>query len=93
MEDQDGQVLAVEETDHHTGVPDPQEIKEKAKHETEKPYWTYESIKKGINKWREDESRKRKEKGKSERKHEPARAYQFGNTVRTLLPSDKNHGD
>lgn len=86
VEDQDGQVLAVEETGHDMRVPDPHEIKEKAKKETEKPYWTYESIKKSLGKWREEEQRKRKDKGKTDRKHEPARAYQFGNTVSESQP-------
>lgn len=86
VEDQDGQVLAVEETGHDMRIPDPHEIKEKAKKETEKPYWTYESIKKSLGKWREEEQRKRKDKGKTDRKHEPARAYQFGNTVSESQP-------
>ncbi|KAI1106945.1 alkali metal cation/H+ antiporter Nha1 C terminus-domain-containing protein [Jackrogersella minutella] len=84
IEDQEGQVLAVEETGHHP-VPDLHEVKEKVKEkaqaETQRPGWTYESLKKSIGKWREDEAQKRKDKSKAQRKHEPARAYQFGNTI------------
>ncbi|KAH9883862.1 alkali metal cation/H+ antiporter Nha1 C terminus-domain-containing protein [Xylariomycetidae sp. FL2044] len=81
VEDQDGQVLAVEENTQHHGLPDPHELKEKAQAEAQKPGWTYDSIKKSIGKWRDEEAQKRKEKAKSDRKHEPARAYQFGNTI------------
>ncbi|KAI1659574.1 alkali metal cation/H+ antiporter Nha1 C terminus-domain-containing protein [Daldinia decipiens] len=80
IEDHDGQVLAVEETGYQP-VQDLHEVKEKAKAETQKPGWTYESLKKSIGKWRDEESQKRNDKAKIERKHEPARAYQFGNTI------------
>ncbi|KAI1376882.1 alkali metal cation/H+ antiporter Nha1 C terminus-domain-containing protein [Hypoxylon crocopeplum] len=80
IEDQEGQVLAVEETGHQP-TQDIHKVKEKAKAETQKPGWTYESLKKSIGKWREEEAQKRKDKTKVERKHEPARAYQFGNTI------------
>ncbi|KAI2465937.1 alkali metal cation/H+ antiporter Nha1 C terminus-domain-containing protein [Annulohypoxylon bovei var. microspora] len=82
IEDQEGQVLAVQETGQHP-IKDLHlhEIKEKAKAETQKPGWTIDSLKKSIGKWRDEETQKRKEKTKTERKHEPARAYQFGNTI------------
>ncbi|KAI1413634.1 alkali metal cation/H+ antiporter Nha1 C terminus-domain-containing protein [Hypoxylon sp. FL1857] len=80
IEDEEGQVLAVEETGHQP-IQDLHKVKEKAKAETQKPGWTYESLKKSIGKWREEEAQKRKDKTKAERKHEPARAYQFGNTI------------
>ncbi|KAI0382802.1 alkali metal cation/H+ antiporter Nha1 C terminus-domain-containing protein [Hypomontagnella monticulosa] len=80
VEDREGQVLAVEETGHQPAE-ELHEVKEKAKAETRKPGWTYDSLKKSIGKWREEESQKRKDKTKIERKHEPARAYQFGNTI------------
>lgn len=83
VEDQDGQVLAVEETGHRPAE-EIHEVKEKAKAETQKPGWTYEGLKKTFGKWREEEAQKRKDKTKIERKHEPARAYQFGNTVSVL---------
>ncbi|KAI5863281.1 alkali metal cation/H+ antiporter Nha1 C terminus-domain-containing protein [Durotheca rogersii] len=80
IEDRDGQVLAVEETGPQP-TPNLQNIKEKAKAETQKPGWTYESLKRSIGRWRDEEAQKRKEKTKTERKHEPARAYQYGNTI------------
>lgn len=83
IEDQEGQVLAVQETGHQP-TKNLHEAKEKVKAEVQKPGWTYDSLKKSIGKWREEETQKRKEKTKVERKHEPARAYQFGNTVRNL---------
>lgn len=86
VEDQDDRVLAVEKTEHHQPE-DLHTVKEKAKAETQKPGWTYDSLKKSLGKWRDDEVQKRKEKTKSQhRKHEPARAYQFGNTVRRVSP-------
>ncbi|KAI1505583.1 alkali metal cation/H+ antiporter Nha1 C terminus-domain-containing protein [Biscogniauxia marginata] len=81
IEDQDGRVLAVEETKHHQVLPEAHKLKEKAKEETQKPGWTYESLKKSIGRWRDEETQKRNEKTKNKRKHEPARAYQFGNTI------------
>ncbi|KAI2626763.1 alkali metal cation/H+ antiporter Nha1 C terminus-domain-containing protein [Hypoxylon sp. NC1633] len=102
VEDAEGQVLSVEETDHQAGK-DLHKLKEKAKAETQKPGWTYDSLKKSIGKWREEESQKRKDKTKDERKHEPARAYQFGNTIivededgevvrKYDLPADRSDG-
>ncbi|KAI0881987.1 alkali metal cation/H+ antiporter Nha1 C terminus-domain-containing protein [Annulohypoxylon maeteangense] len=79
IEDHEGQVLAVQETGHKSK--DLHEVKEKARAEVQKPGWTYDSLKKSIGKWRDEEAQKRKEKTKTERKHEPARAYQFGNTI------------
>ncbi|KAH6658113.1 alkali metal cation/H+ antiporter Nha1 C terminus-domain-containing protein [Truncatella angustata] len=85
IEDQDGQVLAVEpsKTHHKTGevVHDMDELKEQAKQETSKPGWTYDGLKKQLGKWKDDEVQKRKGKTSHERRHEPARAYQFGNTI------------
>lgn len=90
IEDEQGQVLAVEPTHpkHKQGdnlahdlAQNLGELKEKAKEETQKPGWTYDSLKKRIGEWRDEELQKRKAKTSSERRHEPARAYQFGNTV------------
>ncbi|KAI1769137.1 alkali metal cation/H+ antiporter Nha1 C terminus-domain-containing protein [Hypoxylon sp. FL1150] len=79
VEDQDDRVLAMEKTEHHHPH-DIHKLKEKAKAEVQKPGWTYDSLKKSLGKWREDEVQKRKG-SKPTRKHEPARAYQFGNTI------------
>ncbi|KAJ8109501.1 hypothetical protein ONZ43_g6118 [Nemania bipapillata] len=81
IEDQEGQVVAVEPKGHHTGLPDVEAMKEKAKEEVQKPSWTYDSLKKSLARWRDEEAEKRKEKQPKERKHAPARAFQFGNTI------------
>ncbi|KAI1421683.1 alkali metal cation/H+ antiporter Nha1 C terminus-domain-containing protein [Xylaria sp. FL1777] len=81
IEDGEGEVVAVERTAHHTELPNVEPLIEKAKEEVQKPSWTYDSLKKSLAKWREEEAQKRKEKTKEERKHAPARAYQFGNTI------------
>lgn len=81
IEDQDGQVLAVEDPIDDGTRPNTQKIKEKAMEEIQKPGWTYESFKQTISQWRDDEIQKRKEKPKTGTKHAPARAYQFGNTI------------
>lgn len=81
VEDQDDRVLAtMEKTEHHQPH-DVHKVKEKAKAEIQKPGWTYDSLKKTIGKWRDEEVQKRKDKSKPTGKHEPARAYQFGNTI------------
>lgn len=81
IEDEEGQVVAVESTEHHTALPNTEPLKEKAREEVQKSGWTYDSLKKSLAKWRDEESQKRKEKSKEERKHAPARAFQFGNTI------------
>ncbi|KAI1349863.1 alkali metal cation/H+ antiporter Nha1 C terminus-domain-containing protein [Xylaria sp. FL0043] len=81
IEDEDGEVVAVERTAHHTELPNVEPLVEKAKEEIQKPSWTYDSLKKSLARWRDEEVQKRKEKTKEERKHAPARAYQFGNTI------------
>ncbi|KAI8952390.1 alkali metal cation/H+ antiporter Nha1 C terminus-domain-containing protein [Xylaria longipes] len=81
IEDEEGQVVAVEPTNHHTAVPSAETLKEKAKEEIQKPSWTYDSLKKSLARWRDEEAQKRKNKTKEERKHSPAWAYQFGNTI------------
>ncbi|KAI3343781.1 alkali metal cation/H+ antiporter Nha1 C terminus-domain-containing protein [Ustulina deusta] len=81
IEDEEGEVVAVERTTHHTALPNVESLVEKAKEEIQKPSWTYDSLKKSLTRWRDEEVQKRKEKTKEERKHAPARAYQFGNTI------------
>ena len=90
IEDEDGQVLAVEETQgqHHPATSNLESLKELAEHETQKSNWTFESLKKRVGEWRNEEAQKRKGKTSAQRRHEPARAYQFGNTVSgSRLPS------
>lgn len=82
IEDGDGQVLSVEPTQAgHPHLQELEHLKEKAQEETSKPNWTYESLKKRFGEWRDEEAQKRKAKPSNQRKHEPARAYQFGNTI------------
>lgn len=81
IEDREGEVVAVDRTEHYTALPNVEPLVQAAKEEAQKPHWTYDSLKKSIAKWRDEEAQKRKEKTKEERKHAPARAYQFGNTV------------
>ncbi|GAP87682.1 putative Na(+) H(+) antiporter 2 [Rosellinia necatrix] len=80
IEDDNGQVVAVEPAGHHTTLPNAGPLKEVAE-DVQKAGWTYDSLKKSIAKWRDEESQKRKEKPKEERKHAPALAFQFGNTI------------
>ncbi|KAI3337205.1 alkali metal cation/H+ antiporter Nha1 C terminus-domain-containing protein [Xylariaceae sp. AK1471] len=81
IEDQDGQVVAVEPLGDHQSLPNAEQLIEKTKEEIQKPGWKYDSLKKNFVRWRDEEVQKRKEKPKEERKHAPARAYQFGNTI------------
>ncbi|KAK9413245.1 putative Na(+)/H(+) antiporter [Seiridium unicorne] len=86
VEDEEGKVLAVEpnSTQHHEAgevVHSIEALKDRAEHEISKPGWTYESLKKRLVDFRDEEVQKRKTKSSSERRHEPARAYQFGNTI------------
>lgn len=82
IEDGEGQVLGVESMHpEHPHLPDLENLRQKAQQETSKPNWTYDSLKKRFGEWRDEEAQKRKAKPSNQRKHEPARAYQFGNTV------------
>lgn len=81
IEDAEGQVLDVEPTNRHLS-PDVGRLQDKLRSETQKPGgWTYESMKKRFDEWRDEEARKRKAKARADRKHEPARAYQIGSTI------------
>lgn len=81
LEDEAGEVLAVEPSppDEQSETVTSPEIK--LKRVTSPSGWTYDALKKRFGTWRDVEIQKRKEKKMNERKHEPARAYQFGNTV------------
>ena len=78
IENEDGDVLAVEDgiNEEHA-----KELKKKLTAEGGPSGWSYDSIKKRLANWRDDEIEKRKDKQSHTRKGEPARAYQFGNTV------------
>jgi NhaP-type Na+/H+ or K+/H+ antiporter len=81
LEDQDGDVLAVQRVQ---GRSDSVATKTKAladelSSEAGPSGWTYAGLKQRVAKWREAELEKRKEQRPG--KGEPARAFQFGNTV------------
>ena len=89
FETQDGDVLAVEPTPEHE---EPSEVTEqserppmgrmRSKSEVERfKNWTFDGLKKKMNDVYSSEVEKRKAKPDEGKKHEPARAYQFGNTV------------
>lgn len=85
VENRDGDVLAVEPTQHE-GIGEQvgeqaQALASKLKSEVGPSGWTYDALKKKVVNWRENEAAKRKGKEKTVRKGEPARAFQFGNTV------------
>ncbi|RCI07534.1 hypothetical protein L249_1589 [Ophiocordyceps polyrhachis-furcata BCC 54312] len=47
----------------------------------QRPVWTLNGLRRKVNEVYTSELEKRKGKGKVQRRHEPARAYQFGNTI------------
>jgi sodium/hydrogen antiporter len=82
VENRDGDVIAVEapleeEYKEHKV----QDLKDKLDKEAGPSHWTYDGLKKRLGHWRDEEMQKRKDKQMNERRHEPARAYQFGNTI------------
>ncbi|CAK7272707.1 Na+/H+ antiporter [Sporothrix epigloea] len=89
IENDQGEVVAVEPMHSHGSPidgPDVENLKEKLspealKTEVDGTGWSYDAIKKRIGHWKNEEIQKRKEKQKEPCKHEPARAYQFGNTI------------
>ncbi|KAF6838218.1 sodium/hydrogen antiporter nha1 [Colletotrichum plurivorum] len=90
VENEDGDVLTVERTPSkqaaaaegqgpvHTDLAAVAAMKSK---QGEKFNWTLDSFKRKVEDVYTSEVEKRKEKSKSERRHEPARAFQFGNTI------------
>ncbi|KAM7222374.1 Na(+)/H(+) antiporter [Rhypophila decipiens] len=78
IENQDGDVLAVEENvNESSGL----RLKEKLTSEEGPSGWSYDAIKKRVSAWREEEAEKRRDKSTSGKKGEPARAWQYGTTV------------
>ncbi|KAI5457687.1 alkali metal cation/H+ antiporter Nha1 C terminus-domain-containing protein [Mariannaea sp. PMI_226] len=90
FENEDGDVIDVqpipgherfhirEKLTGHENIPDPTAGLPKA--EADK-FWSLGGFRRKMSEVYTVEMEKRKEKGKSERRHEPARAYQFGNTI------------
>lgn len=82
VENHDGDVLAVEApVEEEYKAHKMKDLKETLEKEAGPSQWTYDGLKKRIGHWRDEEVQKRKDKQKNERRHEPARAYQFGNTI------------
>lgn len=82
VENHDGDVVAsIEAADEHREEHHLQDLKNKLQKEGAATQWSYDALKKKIGHWRNEEVQKRKEKQSSDRRHEPARAYQFGNTI------------
>ncbi|OLN82713.1 putative Na(+)/H(+) antiporter C3A11.09-like protein 2 [Colletotrichum chlorophyti] len=91
VENEDGDVLTVERSESKARSPggQPQTPVEtdlaavaaaKAR-QGEKFNWTLDSFRRKVEDVYSQEMEKRKEKSKAERRHEPARAFQFGNTI------------
>lgn len=80
FENEDGDVLDVQPTPEGDmgGLPRPNEG---LRSDTEPFSWSLGGLRRKVSEMYSSELEKRKEKGKNERRHEPARAYQFGNTV------------
>lgn len=90
FEDEDGEVIDVQhdpssedERREDVSPPGGATIQGRSKDEADK-FWTINGMRRKMTGMYAAEIEKRKEKGKSDRKHEPARAYQFGNTVSSL---------
>lgn len=82
VENNEGDVVAtVEVSDEHRQEHHLQDLKTKLQTEAATSQWSYDALKKRIGHWRDEELQKRKERQTSDRRHEPARAYQFGNTI------------
>jgi sodium/hydrogen antiporter len=82
-ENRDGDVVDVEPiTSNDNKAPIMESLKQTLKSDTPKTGWSIDGLKRKLGDWREEEIRKRKDQKKGDgRKHEPARAYQFGNTI------------
>lgn len=81
VENRDGDVVSITSITQENAGPDAKTLEMKLKSEAGASGWTYEALKRRIMNWREAEMEKRKGKEKMFRKSEPARAFQFGNTV------------
>lgn len=85
IENQDGDVVAVEPSLSGEAAAHVEALKSKLQPSTAPSGWNMEALRRRLSTWREEEAEKRKEKQKASRKGEPARAYQFGNTVGIFL--------
>lgn len=87
FENDDGDVVAQRTVPHEGGGGEAETTlptlggRRQSKSESEPFHWTMSGIRRKMTDVYSSEVEKRKEKDKSHRRHEPARAYQFGNTV------------
>ncbi|GAB1320329.1 Na+/H+ antiporter [Madurella fahalii] len=81
VENRDGDVLAVVPSNSGSLSEQTKDLASKLKSEAGPSGWNYDALKRRVMDWCEGEMAKRKGKDKSQRKGEPARAYQFGNTI------------
>jgi len=81
IENQDGDVLAVESVSAEGDEKHAEALKSKLEPGAGPSGWGYGALRQRIVNWRDEEIEKRKEKETKGRKGEPARAYQFGTTV------------
>ncbi|KAB5558460.1 Na+/H+ antiporter nha1 [Coniochaeta sp. 2T2.1] len=109
VENQDGDVLTVEHiASHDNAAEQAATLKEKLENEVPAPTgWTYGQLKKRLEHWKNEEVKKRqdhRDRHKSGKSHNPARAYQFGNTIivededgevvkKYVLPSERSQRD
>jgi NhaP-type Na+/H+ or K+/H+ antiporter len=93
FEDEDGEVINAQET--HPKPEDkespprqperPRMTRQRSKSEPDPMDWSFSSLRRRFNDMYSQELEKRKDRELSSRRHEPARAYQFGNTVSLML--------
>ncbi|KAL7935735.1 alkali metal cation/H+ antiporter Nha1 C terminus domain-containing protein [Trichoderma chlorosporum] len=87
VENDDGDVVALRESPRSPERGEegqqsrPAAGRQRSKSEAERFHWTMNNIKRKVTDVYSSEVEKRKEKDKSKRRHEPARAYQFGNAI------------
>ncbi|RFU81530.1 alkali metal cation h+ antiporter nha1 [Trichoderma arundinaceum] len=88
FEDEEGEVVNARPSKREAGEgreetepPTLAAARQRSKSEAERFQWTMSGIRRKMTDVYSSEIEKRKEKDKSHRRHEPARAYQFGNTI------------
>ncbi|PHH76339.1 hypothetical protein CDD82_4042 [Ophiocordyceps australis] len=85
VENEDGEVLEPQETEEQDSKPEKKKSEEESKgkeaSESEHYNWSLGSLRRRMNAMYTSEVEKRKERAKEQRRHEPARAYQFGNAI------------
>ncbi|PHH60257.1 hypothetical protein CDD81_1916 [Ophiocordyceps australis] len=85
VEDEHGEVLEAQATEEKDSKAEEKKCDEPSKgkktFESEHSNWSLGSLRRRMNAMYTSEVEKRKERAKDQRRHEPARAYQFGNAI------------